>query len=75
MKCAKVFENGRSQAVRLPKEYRVNDSEVRVNKVGDIIMLIPKKSKWNSLIKSLDIFTDDYMDERNQGVIDKREEL
>ena len=75
MKCAKVFENGRSQAVRLPKEYRVNDSEVSVNKVGDIIMLIPKKSKWNSLIKSLDIFTDDYMDERNQGVIDKREEL
>ena len=75
MKCAKVFENGRSQAVRLPKEYRVNDSEVSVNKVGDIIMLIPKKSKWSSLIKSLDIFTDDYMDERNQGVIDKREEL
>lgn len=75
MKCAKVFENGRSQAVRLPKEYRFNDSEVRVNKVGDIIMLIPKKSKWNSLIKSLDIFTDDYMDERNQGAIEKREEL
>lgn len=75
MKCAKVFENGRSQAVRLPKEYRFNDSEVRVNKVGDIIMLIPKKSKWNSLIKSLDIFTDDYMDERNQGVIEKREVL
>ena len=75
MKCAKVFENGRSQAVRLPKEYRVNDSEVSVNKVGDIIMLIPKKSKWNSLIKSLDIFTDDYMDERNQGAIEKREEL
>lgn len=75
MKCAKVFENGRSQAVRLPKEYRVNDSEVSVNKVGDIIMLIPKKSKWNSLIKSLDIFTDDYMDERNQGTIEKREEL
>lgn len=75
MKCAKVFENGRSQAVRLPKEYRVNDSEVSVNKVGDIIMLIPKKSKWNSLIKSLDIFTDDYMDERNQGAIKKREEL
>ena len=75
MKCAKVFENGRSQAVRLPKEYRVNDSEVSVNKVGDIIMLIPKKSKWNSLIKSLDIFTDDYMDERNQGAIEKRKEL
>ena len=75
MKCAKVFENGRSQAVRLPKEYRVNDSEVSVNKVGDIIMLIPKKSKWSSLIKSLDIFTDDYMDERNQGAIEKREEL
>lgn len=75
MKVAKIFENGRSQAVRLPKEYRFNANEVNVNKVGDIIMLIPKKSKWNSLIDSLDIFTDDFMSERNQGENQRRENL
>lgn len=75
MKVAKIFENGRSQAVRLPKEYRFNVNEVNVNKVGDVIMLIPKKSRWNSLIESLDMFTDDFMVERNQGMIDKRDVL
>lgn len=75
MKVAKIFENGRSQAVRLPKEYRFNANEVNVNKVGDIIMLIPKKSKWNSMIESLDMFTDDFMSERNQGENARREEL
>lgn len=75
MKVAKIFENGRSQAVRLPKEYRFHANEVNVNKVGDIIMLIPKKSKWNSLIESLDIFTEDFMVERNQGVNQRRESL
>lgn len=40
---AKIFENGRSQAVRLPKECRFNSdtNEVSVNKIGDIVMLIP----------------------------------
>ncbi len=75
MKVAKIFENGRSQAVRLPKEYRFNVNEVNVNRVGDIIMLIPKKSKWNSLIESLDMFTDDFMGFRNQGKVEKREKL
>ena len=75
MKVAKIFENGRSQAVRLPKEYRFNVNEVNVNRVGDIIMLIPKKSKWNSLIESLDMFTDDFMGFRNQGNVEKRETL
>ena len=75
MKVAKIFENGRSQAVRLPKEYRFNVNEVNVNRVGDIIMLIPKKSKWNSLIESLDMFTGDFMGFRNQGKVEKREKL
>lgn len=41
---AKVFENGRSQAVRLPKEYRFSDDEVSVNKIGDIVILMPKNN-------------------------------
>lgn len=57
MMTAKVFENGRSQAVRLPKECRFNVDEVSVNKIGDIVMLMPKTSKWNSFIQAIDMFT------------------
>lgn len=75
MKVAKIFENGRSQAVRLPKEYRFNAKEVNVNKMGDAIILFPADSKWNSLLESLDLFTDDFMEKRNQGKIEKRDLL
>ena len=46
MTAAKIFENGRSQAVRLPEEYRFSEDEVFINRVGEIVMLIPKTSKW-----------------------------
>ena len=75
MKTPKIFENGRSQAVRLPKEYRFNAKEVNVNKIGDAIILFPADSKWNSLLESLDLFTDDFMEKRNQGKRDKRDSL
>ena len=45
MMTAKLFENGRSQAVRLPKEYRFNGDEVAINKVGDIVILMPKENQ------------------------------
>ena len=47
MMMAKVFENGRSQAVRLPKEYRFSGEEVAVNKIGDVVILMPKENKWS----------------------------
>lgn len=75
MMTAKVFENGRSQAVRLPKEYRFTQEEVVINKVGDVVMLMPKDSKWSGLIQSLDLFTEDFMEEREQGDIQERESI
>jgi len=63
MLTAKIFQNGRSQAVRLPKEYRFNDSEVLTHKVGDVLMIFPKSQEdsWNMLLNSLDLFSDDFM--------------
>lgn len=63
MLTAKIFQNGRSQAVRLPKEYRFNDSEVLTHKVGDVLMIFPKSQEdnWNMLLTSLDLFSDDFM--------------
>lgn len=72
---AKLFKNGRSQAVRLPKEYRFNGEDVYINKIADIVVLIPKDSSWNTLEKSLDSFSDDFMLERKQPKIQQREDF
>jgi len=61
MMMAKVFENGRSQAVRLPKEYRFNDEEVAINKIGDVVILMPKENKWSGFLNSLNLFSEDFM--------------
>nr|WP_298056215.1 type II toxin-antitoxin system VapB family antitoxin [uncultured Lachnoanaerobaculum sp.] len=64
MLAAKVFENGRSRALRLPKEYRFHCDEVMVNKTGDLVILLPKNSKWDSFITVIDMFSDDFMIDR-----------
>ena len=78
MLTAKIFQNGRSQAVRLPKEYRFADSEVLTHKVGDILMLIPKSQEdsWGPLLASLDLFSDDFFaDGRDDSSQQEREML
>ena len=76
MMAAKVFENGRSQAVRLPKECRFNTDEVAVNRIGDIVLLMPKTSKWSSFMQAIDMFSEDFMnEERTSGKEQEREEL
>lgn len=73
---AKIFENGRSQAVRLPKEFRFSEDEVMINRIGEIVLLIPKTSKWDSFAKALDMFSDDFMsEERAEQTTKEREEL
>jgi antitoxin VapB len=66
MQTAKIFINGRSQAVRLPKDCRFSGNDVFVNKIGNMVVLIPKDDPWSSLVNSLNQFTDDFMDERGQ---------
>jgi antitoxin VapB len=75
MKIARLFRNGQSQAVRLPKEFRFEGDFVYVKKSGNAIILLPAKGIWNSLIESLDKFSDDFMTERGQPKAQKREAL
>ena len=75
MQTAKLFENGRSQAVRLPKECRFGGTEVFIRKYEDIVILFPKGSPWAPLVNSLVNFTDDFMAERNQPGQQKRKGL
>ena len=76
MMTAKVFENGRSQAIRLPKECRFTSDEVMVNKIGDIVILLPKQNKWDSFMRAIDMFSEDFMaDGRATDISQEREAL
>ncbi len=75
MQTAKLFQNGQSQAVRLPKEFRFQGSEVFVKKTLNVVILIPKDNPWESLFASLDHFSGDFLSERNQPKPQKRVEL
>lgn len=59
---AKLFQNGQSQAVRLPKEFRFNgESEVDISRLGDFVILSPHKSnKWQTLVDAVSEFSDDF---------------
>lgn len=74
MMTAKVFENGRSQAVRLPKECRFNTDEVAVNRIGDIVLLMPKTNKWSSFMQAIDMFSDDFMQDGRDGIPEQERE-
>jgi len=76
MQSAKLFINGRSQAVRLPKEFQFSGKDVFIQKVGDAVILLPHDKSWEVFLHGLNYFTDDFMDEgRDQGNEQKREEF
>ena len=56
MKTAKIFRHGNSQAVRLPKEFRFDATEVVIEKAGDVVLLIPKRHSATNLKEVLDGF-------------------
>ena len=73
---AKVLKNGNSQTLNLPKEYHFSSDEIMVNTIGDIVLLLPKKNKWASFIKGINMFSEDFMqDGRATDVLQEREEL
>jgi len=74
MKTAKLFKNGQSQAVRLPKEFRMIGNEVYIKKQGEAIILLPKENSWAPLFSSLNHFTKDFRIERNQPGEDQKRE-
>lgn len=53
----------RISAVRLPKTCRFEGTEVLVNKIGDIVILMPKDDPWAAIMSSRSMFTDDFMKE------------
>ena len=75
MEIAKVFENGRSQAVRLPKRFRFNSDEVVVQRIGSSLVLTPKDKILESLLNGINMFSEDYMDGGRVDIPSERESL
>ncbi|NCC52090.1 MAG: antitoxin [Spartobacteria bacterium] len=73
MKTAKLFKNGQSQAVRLPKEFRFDGESVYIHHVGSYVVLVPRHDPWRSMFEATRLFTDDFMAEREQGSQPERE--
>ena len=59
MTTAKLFMNGGSQAVRLPREYRFEDDEVMINRIGNVVMLMPRDDPWAAFEDGMKMFSED----------------
>lgn len=64
MPTAKIFKNGRSQAVRLPKEFRFDVEEVYIEKIGNKVVLSPKPDSWRDFFLSGEKADPDFMKKR-----------
>lgn len=71
MQTAKVFKNGRSQAIRLPKEFRVDTDEVYLKKTPEGFLVITR-DPWELFHEAVEELADDFMAERKQPPLEKR---
>jgi len=72
METAKLFQNGKSQAVRLPKEFRFKGDRVYIKRVGQAIVLMPYASSWQILLEGLAHFSTDFMSDYAQPPVQDR---
>ncbi len=63
MLTAKLFPNGQSQAVRLPKEFRFTGDKVFIQRVGNAVVMLPYHAPWQTLVESLTYFSADFTDD------------
>jgi len=73
VRTTRTFKNGNSQAVRIPHEFRIPDGDLRIEKIGGAIVLIPKNDPWRLFEESLNGFSDDFLTSgRSQPEMQKR---
>ena len=67
----RVFQNGNSQAIRIPQNLRTEKKEFYSKKIGDIFIAYPTDDPWAPTRQAIGSFSDDFMDERNQPSVDE----
>jgi len=76
MDTAKLFQNGQSQAVRLPKKFKMPGTVVKISREGNKVILEPLEPTWQPLFNSLADFPEDFMENgREQPDMQQRESL
>ncbi|BBD56469.1 antitoxin [Planktothrix agardhii] len=75
MDTAKLLKNSNEQTLVLPEEYQFSGDEVYLKKIGNVLILIPKDNPWQSLFESLNLFSEDFMESREQPALEIREEF
>ena len=70
-----LFMNGGSQAVRLPKKFRFEGTQVIIKKIGSSLVLTSYDDIWRSFEEGLAMFSDDFMEDRVQPEMQERESL
>lgn len=63
------------QALRIPESFKINDDKVYLKRMGNVLYIIPYHDPWQVLVDSLEKFTPDFMENREQYLNDKRESL
>ncbi|MCF8105973.1 MAG: type II toxin-antitoxin system VapB family antitoxin [Desulfohalobiaceae bacterium] len=72
---AKLFQNGKNQSVRLPREFEIQAKEVIIEKQGSRLVLIPKPSTWEDYFASAHRLANDFPDDIEELPFETREGL
>ena len=73
MQTASIQNEGGHQAIRIPDNFKLEGEEVYIKKIGNALCIIPLKKPWQNLFDSLDKFSPDFMENRNEGPSQERE--
>jgi len=75
VRTARLFRNGKNQAVRLPREFEIQAREVIIRKQGASLILTPKPETWQDYFASAQSLDDDFPDDISELPFDLREDL
>jgi len=75
VRTARLFRNGKNQAVRLPREFEMQSSEVIIRKQGESLILTPKPATWQDYFASAQRLDEDFPEDITDLPFEAREEL
>ena len=76
MLATRVFQNGNSQAIRIPQEFRTDKKDYLINKIAEVYIVFPKDDPWAQARSIVGTFPEDFMSDRSQPLQpDEREEF
>ncbi len=63
MDVVSVINDNKGQSINIPDNYKFSTDELYINKIGNVIMLLPKNDQWAGVFMGMDLFSDDFMED------------